>query len=151
MFHVKLQIKPLSDKIGGEIPLPYYATAGAAALDLHACIDGPETIPGGGQALIPTGLSVAIPEGYVGILASRSSMGVRRGVGLSNGIGVIDSDYRGPIRVGLYNLRAAPYTVQPGDRIAQLLVVPVARPEIELTDALPETERGAGGFGSTGR
>ena len=151
MFHVKLQIKPLSDKIGREIPLPYYATAGAAAIDLHACIDQPEIIPGGSQVLIPTGLAVAIPEGYVGILASRSSMGVRNGIGFSNGIGVIDSDYRGPIRVGLYNLRTAPYTVQPGDRIAQLMVVPVACPEIEVVDALPETERGTGGFGSTGR
>ena len=152
MFHVKLLIKPLSEKIGREIPLPYYATAGAAAVDLHACIDQPETIPGnGGQVLIPTGLAAAIPEGYVGILASRSSMGLRNGVGLSNGIGVIDSDYRGPIRVGLYNLRSTPYTVRPGDRIAQLLVVPVACPAIEVVDALPETERGAGGFGSTGR
>lgn len=149
---MKLQIKPLSEKIGRDIPLPYYATAGAAAVDLHACIDAPEVIPGnGGQALIPTGLAVAVPEGHVGILASRSSMGVRNGVGLSNGIGVIDSDYRGPIRVGLYNLRATPYTVQPGDRIAQLLIMPVACPEIEVVDALPETARGEGGFGSTGR
>lgn len=148
---MKLQIKPLSEKVGREIPLPYYATSGAAALDLHACLDQPETIPGGGQALIPTGLAVAIPEGYVGILASRSSMGVRNGVGFSNGIGVIDSDYRGPLRVGLYNLRTTPYIVRPGDRIAQLLVVPVACPEIEIVDALPETARGEGGFGSTGR
>ena len=151
MFHVKLQIKPLSEKIGREIPLPYYATAGAAALDLHACIDRPETIPSGGEALIPTGLAVAVPEGHVGILAVRSSMGIRHGVSLSNGIGVIDSDYRGPLRVGLHNLRREPYTVQPGDRIAQLLIVPVACPEIEIVDALPETERGEGGFGSTGR
>ncbi|MDE7262648.1 MAG: dUTP diphosphatase [Oscillospiraceae bacterium] len=148
---MKLPIKLLSDKIGRDIPLPYYATAGAAALDLHACLDQPETIPGGGQVLIPTGVAVAIPAGYVGILASRSSMGVRNGVGFSNGIGVIDSDYRGPLRVGLHNLREAPYTVQPGDRIAQLLVVPVACPELEVVDALPETERGEGGFGSTGR
>ena len=148
---MKLQIKPLSEKIGREIPLPYYATAGAAAVDLHACIDQPETIPGGGEALIPTGLAVAVPERHVGILAVRSSMGIRHGVSLSNGIGVIDSDYRGPLRVGLHNLRCEPYTVQPGDRIAQLLIVPVACPEIELVDALPETERGEGGFGSTGR
>ena len=148
---MKLQIKPLSEKIGREIPLPYYATAGAAAVDLHACIDQPETIPGGSQALIPTGIAVAVPEGYVGILASRSSMGVRNGVGFSNGIGVIDSDYRGPIRVGLYNLRETPYTVRPGDRIAQLMVVPVLCPEIEVVDELPETARGQGGFGSTGR
>ena len=148
---MKLQVKAISEKIGQEISLPYYATAGSAALDLHACIDQPETIPGGGEAVIPTGLAVAIPDGYVGIMASRSSMGVRHGMMFSNGIGVIDSDYRGPLRVGLRNLRDTPYTVQPGDRIAQLLVVPVACPEIEVVDALPETERGEGGFGSTGR
>jgi len=148
---MKLQIKPLSDKIGTQIPLPYYATGGAAAIDLHACIDNPVTIPGGGQAVIPTGLSMAVPDGYVGILALRSSMGVRKGLGLSNGIGVIDSDYRGPLSVGLYNMRADSYTVEPGDRIAQLMVVPVLRPEIEVVDELPETERGANGFGSTGR
>lgn len=148
---MKLQIKPISEKIGREIPLPYYATAGAAAVDLHACIDQPETIPGGGEAVIPTGLAVAIPEGYVGIMAGRSSMGVRHGLIFSNAIGVIDSDYRGPLRVGLHNLRETPYTVQPGDRIAQLMVVPVLCPEIEVVETLPETVRGEGGFGSTGR
>ena len=148
---MKLQIKPLSHKIGREIPLPYYATAGAAALDLHACLDAPVTLPAGGRAVIPTGLAVAIPDGCVGIVAVRSSMGVRRGVTLSNAIGVIDSDYRGPLGVGLLNTTPEPYTVQPGDRVAQLLVVPVLRPEIEVVDRLPETERGLGGFGSTGR
>lgn len=148
---MKLQVKILSGQIGRDIPLPYYASAGAAALDLHACLERPEVIPGGGQALIPTGLAVAVPAGHVGILAVRSSMGVRNGVSLSNGIGVIDSDYRGPLRVSLHNLRPTPYTVQPGDRIAQLLVVPVACPDIEVVDALPETARGENGFGSTGR
>ena len=148
---MKLKIKPLSEKIGKEIPLPYYATQGAAALDLHACIDEPLTIPPGGQAVVPTGLAVAIPTGYVGILAVRSSMGIRHGVTLSNGVGVIDSDYRGQVHVGLHNLSGEPYTVQPGDRVAQLMVVPVAAPEIEVVDALPETVRGAGGLGSTGR
>ena len=147
----QLLIKPLSEKIGRDIPLPYYATAGAAAVDLHACIDRPEVSPGGGEVLIPTGLAVAVPEGHVGILAVRSSMGIRHGVSLSNGIGVIDSDYRGPLRVGLHNLRPDPDTVQPGDRIAQLLVVSVACPEIKVVDSLPETARGEGGFGSTGR
>lgn len=148
---MKLQIKPISDKIGKEIPFPYYATSGAAALDLHACIDEPVVVPPHGQVMVPTGIAAAIPEGYVGIMAVRSSMGIRYGITMANGIGVIDSDYRGPMRVGLYNLRTEPYTVQPGDRIAQLLIVPVLRPEIEITDELPETERGAGGFGSTGR
>ncbi len=148
---MKLQIKPLSDKIGTSISLPYYATAGAAALDLHACVDEAVVVPAGGEARVPVGIAAAIPEGYVGILAVRSSMGIRHGITMSNGIGVIDSDYRGPLSVGLYNLRGEDYVVQPGDRIAQLLVVPVACPEIEVVDALPETERGEGGFGSTGR
>ena len=148
---MKLQIKALSPKIGAEIPLPYYATAGAAALDLHACIDEPTVIAPGCRVLIPTGLAVAIPAGHVGILALRSSMGVKNGIMLSNGIGVIDSDYRGPLGVGLFNPNAAPYTVAPGDRIAQLMVVPVVCPEVELVEELSETDRGQGGFGSTGR
>ena len=148
---MKLQIKILSDKIGTQIPLPYYASEGAAAVDLHACLDEAVAIPGGGQALIPTGLAVAVPDGHVGILAVRSSMGVKNGVSLSNGIGVIDSDYRGPLRVSLQNLRDTDYVVRPGDRVAQLLVVPVLCPEIEVVEELPGTARGANGFGSTGR
>ena len=148
---MKLQIKPLSDKIGDSIPLPYYATAGAAALDLHACIDEPAVLPAGGEALIPTGIAAAIPEGCVGVLAVRSSRGIRPGVAMSNGIGVIDSDYRGPLRVGLHNFRDTEYVVEPGDRIAQLLILPVLRPEVEVVSELSETARGAGGFGSTGR
>lgn len=148
---MKLQIKILSDKIGTEIPLPYYASEGAAAIDLHACLDEPVTIPGGGQAMIPAGFAAAIPDGYVGIMAVRSSMGVKNGVGMSNGIGVIDSDYRGPLRVSLHNFRDTDYVVQPGDRVAQLMVVPVLRPEVEVAAELPETARGANGFGSTGR
>ena len=146
-----LPIKALSEKIGREISLTYYATDGAAAVDLHACIDAPMTIPAGGQVVVPTGLAVAIPEGYVGIIAVRSSMGVRHGITLSNAIGVIDSDYRGPLGVGLRNTTGEDYILQPCDRMAQLMVVPVLRPEIRLVEELPETERGAGGFGSTGR
>ena len=146
-----LQIKALSDRIGRDIPLPYYATDGAAALDLHACLDAPVTIPAGGRAVIPTGLAVAIPPGFAGIVAVRSSMGIRRGITLSNAIGVIDSDYRGPLGVGLRNTTGEDYILQPGDRMAQLMVVPVLRPEIRLVEELPETARGAGGFGSTGR
>ena len=148
---MKLQIKPLSDLIGKDIPYPYYATAGAAAVDLHACLEGPVTIPAGGRALIPTGLAVAIPDGCVGVVAVRSSMGIRNGIALSNGIGVIDSDYRGPLGVGLLNTTTESYTVQPGDRVAQLMVLPVLCPEIEVVDELPATERGQGGLGSTGR
>ena len=148
---MKLQIQALSEKIGREIPLPYYATEGAAAVDLHACIDEAVTLPPGGRALLPTGLAAAIPAGHVGLLAVRSSMGIRHGITLSNGIGVIDSDYRGPLHVGLHNLSKTPYTVRPADRIAQLMIVPVTRHEVEVVEELDDTPRGAGGIGSTGR
>lgn len=148
---MKLQIQALSEKIGREIPLPYYATEGAAAVDLHACIDEAVTLPPGGRALLPTGLAAAIPAGHVGLLAVRSSMGIRHGVTLSNGVGVIDSDYRGEIIVALTNLSDTDYTIQPGDRVAQLVIMPVTQADISVVDELDETERGAGGFGSTGR
>ena len=148
---MKLKIKALSPKIGRDIPLPYYATDGAAAMDLHACVDEAVVIAPGERVLIPTGLAVAVPTGHVGIVAVRSSMGIKKGIMLANGIGVIDSDYRGPLGVGLVNATSAPYTVCPGDRVAQLMILPVVRPQPELVDELDETERGQGGFGSTGR
>ena len=96
-------------------------------------------------------IAAAIPEGYVGIMAVRSSMGAKNGINLANGIGVIDSDFRGQLHVTLYNTTETPYTVYSGDRIAQLMIVPVAHPSIKVVDELPRTERGEGGFGSTGR
>ena len=111
-------------------PNPPAPRDGAAGLDLHACIDGPVVVPADGEAFIPTGIAAAIPEGYVGIMAVRSSMGIRHGITMTNGIGVIDSDYRGPMSVGLHNYRGVDYVVEPGDRIAQLVVVPVLHPEI---------------------
>ena len=148
---MELLIKPMSDRIGKDIPLPYYATAGAAAIDLHACIDADTVIPPHGQKMIPTGIAAAIPEGHVGIMAVRSSMGAKNGINLANGIGVIDSDFRGQLHVTLYNTTETPYTVRSGDRIAQLMIVPVAHPTIKVVDELPQTERGEGGFGSTGK
>lgn len=149
---MELKIKALSPKIGKEIPLPRFATDGAAAMDLYACIDEPVTIAPGQRAVIPTGIAIALPENnYVALLFSRSGMGIKSGVCLSNSVGVIDSDYRGQVGVGLLNTSDADYTVEPGDRIAQLMVTPVVRPHVVLVDELPETERGAGGFGSTGR
>ena len=141
----------MGQSVGKDIPLPYYATAGAAAIDLHACIDADIVIPPHGQKMIPTGIAAAIPEGHVGIMAVRSSMGARHGITMINGIGVIDSDYRGEMRVTLFNTTDTPYTVHPSDRIAQLMVVPVLCPAIRVVEELPETERGEGGFGSTGR
>ena len=149
---MELKIKALSPKIGTEIPLPKFATAGAACMDLCACIDAPVTLEAGARALIPTGIAIALPSAdYVALVFARSGLGIKKGVCLSNGVGVIDSDYRGEIAVGLVNLSDAPYTVQPGDRIAQLMVTPVVQPRVHLVPELDETERGAGGFGSTGR
>lgn len=149
---MKLKIKAVSPKIGAEIPFPYYASAGAAAMDLHACVEGPVIIPAGGRVTIPTGIAIALPSAaYVALVFARSGLGIKHGVALSNGVGVIDSDYRGEIAVGLHNSAGTPYTVQPGDRIAQLAVVPVVRAELEQTDELDETGRGVGGFGSTGK
>ena len=149
---MELKIKAMSPRIGTEIPLPRFATTGAACMDLCACIDQPVTLAAGERRLIPTGIAIALPSAdYVALVFARSGLGIRQGVCLSNGVGVIDSDYRGEIGVGLVNLGNAPYTVHPGDRIAQLMVTPVVRPVVVQTEELDETARGAGGFGSTGR
>lgn len=149
---MELKFKALNPKIGREIPLPQFATPGSAAMDLRACIDRPVTIQAGERAVVPTGLAMALPSAdYVALLFARSGLGIRNGVCLSNGVGVIDSDYRGEIGVGLVNLSQEAYTVQPGDRIAQLMVVPVERPTVSLVEDLDDTGRGSGGFGSTGR
>lgn len=149
---MELKIKALSPKIGRELPLPAFATDGAAAMDLCACIDAPVVIPAGGRTVIPSGIAIALPSSdYVALLFSRSGMGIKSGISLSNSVGVIDSDYRGEIGVGLHNTSDADYTVNPGDRIAQLMITPVIRPTVIPVDELPSSERGAGGFGSTGR
>lgn len=149
---MELKFKALNPKIGQEIPLPQFATPGSAAMDLRACIDRPVTIQAGERTVVPTGLAMALPSAdYVALLFARSGLGIRKGVCLSNGVGVIDSDYRGEIGVGLVNLSQEAYTVQPGDRIAQLMVVPVERPTVSLVEDLDDTGRGSGGFGSTGR
>ena len=149
---MKLQIKAVSEKIGTSIPTPYYATPGSAAMDLHACIDQPVVIPAGGQAAIPTGIAIGLPSpDYVALIFARSSLGVKYGVTPANCVGVIDSDYRGEIMVGLRNAGKSDYIVQPGDRVAQMAVLPVIQAELELVEELDSTERGAGGFGSTGK
>ena len=146
-----LKIKALSPKIGTEIPLPYYATPGSAAMDLHACLDEAVTIPAGERRVIPTGLAIALPSAdYVALVFARSGLGIKHGVAPANCVGVIDSDYRGELLVGLQNSGGSEFTIRPGDRIAQLMVVPVVQPRLRLVDELDETGRGAGGFGSTG-
>lgn len=149
---MKLRIKALSPKIGTEIPYPRYASAGAAAMDLHACLDAAVTLQPGERTLIPTGIAIALPSpDYVALVFDRSGLGIKHGIALPNGVGVIDSDYRGEIGVGLVNLSDAPYTVEPGDRVAQLAILPAVQATPVFVDTLDKTERGAGGFGSTGR
>ena len=146
-----LKIKAVSPKIGKEIPLPFYATPGSAAMDLHACVDEAVVIPAGGRSMIPTGLAIALPSAdYVALVYARSGLGLKHGVAPANCVGVIDSDYRGEIIVGLQNSGASDFTVQPGDRIAQLMIAPVVRANLRMVEELDETARGAGGFGSTG-
>ena len=148
---MKLKIKAMSPKIGADIPYPFYASAGAAAMDLHACVDEAVTIPAGGRKTIPTGIAIGLPgPDYVALVFARSGLGIKHGIAPANCVGVIDSDYRGEILVGLQNSSDTDYTIQPGDRIAQLSVMPVIQAELEITDTLDETARGAGGFGSTG-
>ena len=148
---MKLKCKPLSPKLGREVPYPYYASSGAAAMDIHACLDDDVTIQPGQRVMIPTGLAIALPDaGYVALIFARSGLGVKHGIVPANCVGVIDSDYRGEILVGLQNSGGSEFTIQPGDRIAQLMVVPVVQPRLRLVDELDETDRGAGGFGSTG-
>ena len=149
---MELNIKALSPKIGKEIPAPFYATPGAAAMDLHACMDEAVIIPAGGRKLIPTGIAIALPDsGYVALVFARSGLGIKHGIAPANCVGVIDSDYRGEIMVGLQNSSDTDYTVQPADRIAQLMITPVVQATVTMVDELDETQRGAGGFGSTGK
>ncbi len=140
-------------KLSRGMTAPTYATPGSAAVDLRAAIDEGEllTIAPGERTLIPTGLSISPTEpGYVAVIAARSGLGIKKGVSLSNGIGVIDSDYRGEICVGLINHGAEPFEVRRGDRIAQMMFLPVAAAEFFAVESLDETERGEGGFGHTG-
>lgn len=145
---MNLNIKLLNDNA----TLPQYATSGSAAMDLTACIDAPITIAPRQLVTIPTGIAIALPSAdYVALIFARSGLGVKHGISLSNGVGVIDSDYRGELKVGLTNLSDEPYTIQPGDRVAQLAILPVVQANVVQVNELDETGRGAGGFGSTGK
>ena len=145
---MELNIKLLSPKA----VLPKYATPGSAAMDLTACMDDPVTIAPRQLVTIPTGIAIALPSpDYVALIFARSGLGVKHGISLSNGVGVIDSDYRGELKVGLTNLSDTPYTIQPGDRVAQLAILPVIQPTVIQVTELDATDRGTGGFGSTGK
>lgn len=132
--------------------LPTRATPGSAGMDLYACIDEDVTIRPGDLVTIPTGIAAALPTNeYALFLFARSGLGVKHGISLSNAVGVVDSDYRGEICVGLCNLGSTPYTVEKGERVAQMIAMPVCNFSVEEVDKLEETSRGDGGFGSSGK
>lgn len=135
---------------GDGLELPARASSGSSGYDLRAAVDGPLVLPPGGRALVPTGLALEIPAGWEGQVRPRSGLAVRHGVTVLNGPGTVDSDYRGEVRVALVNLGAEPFTVERGDRIAQLVFAPVAAAAWEPAAELAESGRGGGGFGSTG-
>lgn len=135
---------------GSDLPLPAYATPGSAGLDLQAAVAAPVTLPPGGRDAIPTGLAIALPEGWEAQIRPRSGLALKSGVTVLNSPGTIDADYRGEIKVILINLGHTPFVIARGDRIAQLVVAPVSQLTWFEADSLPETQRGSGGFGSTG-
>ena len=138
-------------KVRATAILPTYGSAEAAGADLYACLDADVTVAPGETVLIPTGLSMELPKGYAGLIYARSSLGVKRGLAPANKVGVIDSDYRGEFLVALHNHGASPQTVCHADRIAQLLITPVITPGFTEVSSLSDTDRGIGGFGSTGK
>jgi len=132
--------------------LPAYATTGSAGLDLRACIDSPLLLQPGAAELVPTGLAIHIGDpGYAAMLLPRSGLGHKHGIVLGNLVGLIDSDYQGPLMVSCWNRGSTPFTIEPLERIAQLVIVPVAQAEFRVVDSFDASERGSGGFGSTGR
>lgn len=149
---LEVRIKKMSSLIGERFPLPYYATAGAAGMDLCACVEEPLVIPAGGKARIPTGIAIQLPSPrYVGLVFPRSGLATKHGINLANSVGVIDSDYTGEIQCVVVNGETSDYVVNPGERIAQLVIVPVFQAELKVVEELQPTERGTGGFGSTGK
>jgi len=146
----KLEVKILDERIRSM--LPHYATPGAAGLDLRACLDAPLTLAPGQSQLVSSGIAIHVGDpGYAAVILPRSGLGSKNGIVLGNLVGLIDSDYQGPLIVSLWNRSSVPFTVQPLDRIEQLVVVPVMQVEFEVVEEFAASSRGAGGFGSTGR
>ena len=131
--------------------LPTYGSSNAAGADLYACIDAPVTVAPGEVFWVPTGIALEVPVGCAGLVYARSSMGAKRGLAPANKVGVVDSDYRGEIKVVLLNHSKHPQTIEPGERVAQFVITPVLTPQYEEVEELTDTDRGAGGFGSTGK
>lgn len=145
---MEIKIKKLRENA----KIPKRATAGSAGMDLYACIDEPITLAPGQLAVVPTGIAIALPDNScAAFLYARSGLGVKHGICLSNGVGVIDSDYRGEICAGLCNVSDKPYTIEPDERVCQMVIAPVLTPDVVEVSELDNTDRGEGGFGSTGK
>jgi dUTP pyrophosphatase len=148
----KLQVLILDPRIGREIALPARATPGSAGLDLRACLDAPVVLEPGQTQLVPTGIAIHLDDpGLAAVLLPRSGLGHKHGIVLGNLVGLIDSDYQGQVMVSVWNRGNHPFTIEPGERIAQMIVVPVVQVELEVVARFEESARGAGGFGSSGR
>jgi dUTP pyrophosphatase len=150
-MHHTLQVKLLDPRFGDAWPLPAYATEASAGLDLRAALDAPLTLAPGDAALVPSGLSIHIADpGLCAVILPRSGLGHRHGIVLGNGTGLIDADYQGPLLISTWNRGRDAFTIEPGDRIAQLVILPIVRATFEVVDTFAHSARGAGGFGHTG-
>jgi dUTP pyrophosphatase len=148
----KIKLKILDSRLGRDIPLPKYATNGSAGLDLRACIDRPITLLPGQTELLPTGLAIHLEDQhYCAMILPRSGLGHKHGIVLGNLTGLIDSDYQGPLMISCWNRGQVPFTIEIGERIAQLVIVPVMQAQFDIVEDFQDSERGAGGFGHTGR
>ena len=146
-----LDLKILDPRIGGEWPLPAHATDGSAGLDLRAAIDAPLELAGGDTALVPSGIALHLGDPQLcAVVLPRSGLGHRHGIVLGNGTGLIDADYQGPLLISVWNRGHEAFTIQPGDRIAQVMVLPVVRVSLQVVDTFADSARGTGGFGHTG-
>jgi dUTP pyrophosphatase len=150
-MHHTLQVKLLDPRFGDAWPLPAYATEASAGLDLRAALDAPLTLAPGDAALVPSGLSIHVADpGLCAVILPRSGLGHRHGIVLGNGTGLIDADYQGPLLISTWNRGRDAFTIEPGDRIAQLVLLPIVRATFEVVDTFADSARGAGGFGHTG-
>jgi len=146
-----LQVKLLDARFGGEWPLPAYATAGSAALDLRAALEAPLTLAPGDVALVPSGIAIHLSDpGLCAVVLPRSGLGHKHGLVLGNGTGLIDADYQGPLMISVWNRGREAFTMEPGDRIAQLVVLPIVRVALDVVNQFEDSTRGGGGFGHTG-
>jgi dUTP pyrophosphatase len=149
---IEVELKILDPRIGREFPLPGHATPGSAGMDLRACLDAPLELAPGASALIPSGIAIHVGDpAFAALVLPRSGLGHKHGIVLGNLVGLIDSDYQGALMISCWNRSSQPFTINPGERIAQLVVVPVVQASFRIVDAFVDSTRGAGGFGHSGR